>query len=305
MSDQTMERIEKQLEGNSLALSAVAEVLAKMDGRLSRDEEFALAKQEQDEASADRVSLIKEIASEVAGILKDGDAGMDVDGEKVRPAAKTGKTPVNADDAEKPAAIKTSIADQQATIQAMVKQAMAKAADEDEDEEDEPQKAMKYKNVSFKAEDDEKAEEYPVDEKKGGMRYKAEDSEDEDDDDVAKDGEATDEDEDEDDAEKSMMKQLKALKKQVASYEANMQKSIKGETESRLRKMGFREDNGLQRPMRTKVGLGVDGTTPLQKAAAQTDVIDQLVNLSYKELRDMQVSIEAGKTDGLPRELVG
>ena len=103
-----------------------------MDGRLSRDEEISLAKAEQEEAAADRSSLIKEIASEVAGILKDGDAGMDVDGEKVRPAAKTGKTPANADDAEKPAAIKTSIADQQATIQAMVKQDMAKAEDEDE-----------------------------------------------------------------------------------------------------------------------------------------------------------------------------
>ena len=35
MSDQTMERIEKQLEGNSLALSAVAEVLSKMDGTVN------------------------------------------------------------------------------------------------------------------------------------------------------------------------------------------------------------------------------------------------------------------------------
>ena len=286
MSDQTMERIEKQLEGNSLALSAVAEVLAKMDGRLSRDEEFALAKAEQDEAAADRSSLIKEIASEVAGILKDGDAGMDVDGEKVRPAAKTGKTPGGADDSEKPAPIKSNIADQQATIQAMVKQAMAKAEEED----------------------DEKAEEYPVDEKKGGMKYKAEDAEEDEDDDVEKagNGEATDEEEEEDaDAEKSMMKQLEALKKQVAEYEASMQKAIQNETESRLRKMGFREDNGLQRPVRTEIGLGVDGTSPIKKQAAQADTIDQLASLSYKQLRDLQVNIEAGKTEGVPRELLG
>jgi len=283
-----MERIEKQLEGNSLALSAVAEVLAKMDGRLSRDEEFLLAKQEQEEAAADRSSLIKEIASEVAGILKDGDAGLDVDGEKVRPAAKTGKS--GADDSEKPAPIKTNISDQQATIQAMVKAFM-------------------------KAEEDDKAEEYPVDEKKGGMRYKAEDSEEEDEEDVSKEGngEADEEDEevekvheedDEDDAEKSLAKQLDALKKQVAAYEANMSKSIKGETESRLRKMGFREDNGLQRPTQTNP-LGVDGTTPIKKQAAQGDMIDQLTTLSYKELRDLQVNIEKGNTEGLPRELVG
>ena len=302
MSDQTMDRIEKQLEGNSLALSAVAEVLSKMDGRLARDEEFSLAKQEQDEAAADRSSLIKEIASEVAGILKDGDMGMDVDGEKVRPAAKTGKSPSGADDSEKPAPIKSNIADQQATIQAMVKQAMLK--EHGEDEEDEPRKGMKYK-----AEDDEKAEEYPVDEKKGGMRYKAEDSEDEEEDDdgaKAGNGEATDEEEEEDgDAQKSMMKQLNALKKQVAEYEASMQKAVQGETESRLRKMGFREDNGLQRPVRTAVGLGVDGTSPLKKQEAYADTIDQLASLSYKQLRDLQTNIEAGKTEGVPRELLG
>ena len=284
MSDQTMERIEKQLEGNSLALSAVAEVLSKMDGRLSRDEEVSLAKQEQEEADADRRSLIKEIASEVAGILKDGDAGMDVDGEKVRPAAKTGKTPGGADDSEKPAPIKSNIADQQATIQAMVKQAMAKNEEED----------------------DEKAEEYPVDEKKGGMKYKAEDEE-EDEEDVSKEGngEATDEEEEEDDAEKSIAKQLEALRKQVAEYEANMQKSIQSETEQRLRKMGFREDNGLQRPVRTDGLMGVDGTTPIKKQAAQADTIEQLASLSYKELRDLQTNIEAGKTEGIPRELLG
>ena len=297
MADQTMERIEKQLEGNSLALSAVAEVLAKMDGRLSRDEEFTLAKQEQEEAAADRASLIKEIASEVAGILK-GDMGMDVDGAKVRPAAKTGKSPSGADDSEKPAPIKSNIADQQATIQAMVKNENG-----EEEDDEEPRKGMKYK-----ADDDDKAEEYPVDEKKGGMRYKAEDSEDEeDDDDVVKagNGGAMGEDEDEDDAEKSMYKQLEALKKQVAQYEASMQKSVQKETESRLRKMGFREDNGLQRPMQTEVGLGVDGTSPIKKQEAHADMVDQLANLSYKELRDLQTNIETGKTEGVPRELLG
>ena len=279
MADQTMERIEKQLEGNSLALSAVAEVLSKMDGRLSRDEEVALAKAEQEEAAADRSSLIKEIASEVAGILK-ADNQMDVDGTKVRPAAKTGKTPANADDAEKPIAATSKIEDQQATIQAMQK--------------------------GDAEEEDEKAEEYPVDEKKGGMKYKAADDEEEDEEDVDKagDGEAEEEEEDAD-AEKSMMKQLEALKKQVADYEANMQKAIQTETEGRLRKMGFREDNGLQRPMRTEVGLGVDGTSPIKKQAANADVADQLASLSYKELRDLQVNIAQGKTEGVPRELLG
>ena len=114
-----------------------------------------------------------------------------------------------------------------------------------------------------------------------------------------------DEEEDEDDTEKSLSKQLKALKKQVADYEANMSKSIQSETESSLRKMGISEDNGLQRPMRTEVGLGLDGTTPIKKQASNADVADQLAGLSYKELRDLQVNIEQGKTEGVPRELLG
>lgn len=286
MSDQTMERIEKQLEGNSLALSAVAEVLAKMDGRLTRSEEIELQKAEEEEAAADRSMLIKEIASEVAGILKgiDGDAGMDVDGEKVRPAAKTGKTPANADDAEKPVNVKSNIADQQATIQAMVK------AKEDEEED-------------MEKEDDEKAEEYPVDEKKGGMKYKAEDGDEEDDEEVAKAGNGEAKDDEDEDVEASMQKQLDALKKQIADYEANMEKAIKTESEKRVRKMGFREENGLQRPQKFDP-LGVDGTTRIQKAQETADVVDQLAGMSYKELREMQTRIEAGDTEGIPRELL-
>ena len=43
MADEIYNRIEKQLEGNSLALSAVAEILQKMDSRMTSDEEVALA----------------------------------------------------------------------------------------------------------------------------------------------------------------------------------------------------------------------------------------------------------------------
>ena len=39
--------IQKQLEGNSLALNAIAEVLNKMDAKLSREEEIVLAKEEE------------------------------------------------------------------------------------------------------------------------------------------------------------------------------------------------------------------------------------------------------------------
>ena len=286
MADIT-ERIEKQLEGNNLALSAVAEILQKMDSRYSKDEEIAMAKAEEAQEAAERSSLIKEIATEVAGMLK-ADAGMDVDGTKVRSAAKTGKLPTNADDAEKPVTPTTKIEDQQATIQPMQK-----------------------------GNDEEESEDYPVEEKKGGMKYKAaddeeededmdkqEDGEEEDEEDVSKEGNGEADEDEEPDEMKAMAKQLNVLKKQVKNYEATMKKAIESESENRLRKMGFREENGLQAPKRFDP-LGVDGTTRIQKAQKSAEISDQLADLSYKELRDLQVNIEQGKTDGVPRELLG
>ena len=128
-------------------------------------------------------------------------------------------------------------------------------------------------------EDDEAADE-PVAEKKG--MYKEE--------------------EDDDDMEK-MQKQIESLKKQLAETETNMQKAVQNESEARLRKMGFREETGLQAP-KTVNGLGVDGSAPIQKSVAM-DTPAQLAELSYSELRRMQHQIETGNTDGVPRELLG
>jgi hypothetical protein len=265
MADEIYNRIEKQLEGNSLALSAVAEVLQKMDAKMSEQEEITLAKQEEDAAVADRQSLIKEIASEVATIIK-ADAGMDVSGEP-RAAGGTGKSANDADDSETEIAPTSKIEDQQATIQAMAHE--EEKDEEEEDKEESVEKAMQYKEETDEGKDVDKEE-----------------------------------DDDDDDEIKAMAKQLSDLKKQVADYEVNMQKSIQTESEDRLRKMGFREETSLNAPKMIDT-LGVDGTEVLQKGADSTDTIDQLTNLSYKELRDLQTNIEAGNTDGVPRELLG
>ena len=98
-----------------------------------------------------------------------------------------------------------------------------------------------------------------------------------------------------------MRKQIAAMKKQLEAAEAGMQKSIQTESENRLRKMGFREENGLQAPKTTK-GLGVDAT-PLVKSDGG-DVAGQLADLSYSELRKLQHQIESGNTDGVPKELL-
>ena len=270
------ERLEKQMEGTNLALAAVAEVLQKMDIRLAKEEEEAEAEENEKEMAKAQSELVKSVATEVVAMLKAGEgdsyAGADVSGDE-RKAKPSGGTPQNADDSESAAAISSKIEDQQNTIQA------ADMGDDDDDDmekghnghdEDEKEKGM------YKEDDDDDASDEPVEEK--GM-----------------------DDDDDDDMEK-MQKQIESLKKQLADSEASMQKAVQNESEARLRKMGFREETGLQAP-KTVNSLGVDDSTPIQKSAV-ADTPAQLAELSYSELRRMQHQIETGNTDGVPRELL-
>ena len=101
---------------------------------------------------------------------------------------------------------------------------------------------------------------------------------------------------------KSMAKQIAKLQKELEATKGNMQKAVTAEAESRLRKMGFREETGLQAPKVVK-GLGLDDTPIIQKG--EGDTAGQLAELSYSELRRLQHQIETGNTDGVPRELLG
>jgi len=273
------DRLEKQMEGTNLALAAVAEVLQKMDIRLAKEEEDAEAEENEKEMAKAQSELVKSVATEVVAMLKAGEgdsyAGADISGGD-RKAKPSGGTPQNADDSESTAGISSKIEDQQNTIQAAH---MGSDDDDDDmekgahDDEEEKEKGM------YKEDEDDDASDEPVEEK--GMDDK----------------------DDEDDMEK-MQKQLDSLKKQLADTEASISKSVQNESEARLRKMGFREETGLQAP-KVVNGLGVDGSTPIQKSTAIEDTPAQLAELSYSELRRMQHQIDTGNTDGVPRELLG
>tara|TARA_R110002110_G_scaffold159097_2_gene356747 strand:- start:22 stop:828 length:807 start_codon:yes stop_codon:yes gene_type:complete len=266
MADE-MERIEKALEGNGLALSAVAEVLQKMDARFTKAEEEEEDKREEEDAAVEKSALVKELATEVANMLK-ADQGMDVNGGE-RKAKTTGGSSAKADDSESAANISSKIEQQQNTIQAMRK------GDDDEDDADD------YVDEKKADDDDEDA-----DDMKEASYKKADD----------------DEDDGEDEEMKSMQKELDSLRKQLASFEQGLEKSVEDASEARLRKMGFREERGLVAPQIQ--ALGTDGTTPLVKAADDGDTVDQLANLSYGELRTLQMKIQSGDTTGVPRELL-
>jgi hypothetical protein len=273
MADE-MERIEKALEGNGLALSAVAEVLQKMDARLEKEEDEKEEEEELQNAAVEKAALVKELATEVANMLK-ADQGMDVDGSKERKASTTGGSSSKADDSESAANISTKIEDQQKPIQAMRKD--DDAAKEDEEEE--------YP-VAEKAHDDEEA---PADEEETAKGYR-------------KAGDDEEGDEDEPTELENMQKELESLRLQLAEFENGIEKAVATESEDRLRKMGFREETGLVAPQ--VAVLGTDGTTPIVKSATEGDTVDQLANLSYGELRALQMKIQAGDTTGVPKELL-
>ena len=108
--------------------------------------------------------------------------------------------------------------------------------------------------------------------------------------------------EEDDDEMAKMQKELDNLRKQLAEFEGGMEKAVERESEERLRKMGFREETGLVAPQLS--ALGTDGTTPIVKSETSGDTVDQLANLSYGELRTLQMKIQAGDTNGVPKELL-
>jgi len=283
MDTDIMTRLDKQIEGNGLALSAVAEVLQKMDSRLTKAEELDDEEREDEDekeamayAEMEKAELIKSIATEVTDLMKgvgESKQGMPVDGEHVRSASKAG-TAKSADDSESAITTDTKTENVQGIIQAMQKEL----------------NLLKEGQPPWLADDDDDAEE------------------------EGSDAEVTEEEEDEDveNALQNMQKQIIALKKNFAANNGqgqSLQGIVKKESEDRLRKMGFREETSLQGPQLIKYDdpsmMGVDGTTPIKKAKSTANTVDELSTLSYKQLRDMQASIELGKTEGLPRELVG
>jgi len=275
-----VERLEKQIEGSNLALAAVAEVLHKMDSRISKQEDYDMELAEDEEDAIEKQEIIKAVAGEVYGLIK-ADQGMpDMDKEGSAKERKASSMTKGKDDSEKAVTVVNKLTDQQATIQAMQKQLdlLKEGWDKEEDEDIDENNGDPDEEGEGEEEDEEgiglaryaveNAEQYPVIE--------------------------------------NMQKQINELKSALNGANS-MQKAVQQETEGRLRKMGFREETSLTRPtmIRYEDSMGTDGTSPIQKEASGGDTVDQMMQLSYQDLRRLQENIENGNTDGVPRELIG
>lgn len=97
-----LDQIQKQLEGNTLGLSAVADVLQKMEARLEKAEEFEYEEDLQLAEEEQYNALIKGVAEEVIAMIKsDNEVGVVVGETKVggtKLTADADDSPENADD---------------------------------------------------------------------------------------------------------------------------------------------------------------------------------------------------------------
>ena len=257
MADELYTRLEKYMEGTSLGLTALAEVLTKMDSRLMKaeeDEEQTLFAKEQEDA---RMALVKDVASQVVSLLKNTDELEDVGDRKVK---NSGALNQDGDDSSATVAPETDAKNQQATLQ-------AEDAPEDEDE---PKEKMGKYPMKEEASDEEEAEEAPVEE-------------------------ASDEEDDDEAMEESVFKQMKKeianLKKQISGANADITKSVRDETESTLRKAGWKEERRLVAPT---LSMGNDEVEIVKANPSDGELVDELANMSYSELRKLQYSVEQG-----------
>jgi len=174
-----------------------------------------------------------------------------------------------------------------------------------------PDYELYVKNLQIKEEADEEDDpDADVDKKGGKEDYPMDEAGEDDDKEASKgyrkaDGDDEGEGDKDDDTEiEAMQKELDSLRKQLASIEGGLEKAVQEESENRLRKMGFKEETGLVAPKQIAHPLGTDGTTPIVKSNNPDEAVDQLADLSYGELRRLQMKIQAGDTDGVPRELL-
>ena len=271
MDDNVMDRIEKQMEGTGLALAAVAEVLQKMDYRLNKAEEDDYVQNEENAqmeememAQMEKSDLIKSIAFEVVEMIKAGQYG----GER--------GVPVDGEKVKSASSAKGGIPSTGSSPDA-------------DDSEEAVTIDTKTENVQGVIQAMEKQLNLL---KQGAMPW-----------DEAENGEEEEEgaSEEEEEAEVSEEEPVEQ------TYMEQMQKMVQEETEKRLRKMGFREENSLNGPQVINYdAMGMDGTSVITKGGGNSgdEVVDQLMNLSYKQLRELQLQVDSGETDGVPQELI-
>ena len=299
-----LNRIEKQNEGIPLGRGALAEVLQKMDARLSKqdDDEAAAAAAEEaateeEELEAMYKSLVRDVSKSVTRnvgrrLQKQDNPMAELNQDKSKSVSGTAwpMSSASKDSIEETGEETLDNSDTESVqmpieaMEKMVKSILEKGGYLKKDGSDEEEIIDEIEN-----EEHEEEEIYPVEEQDDAIEEPV-----------------LEDDEEGTNVEammRNMQKQMATLKKQNASLKKGMETTVRKETETRLRKMGFREEKGLAG---IKKSSTMGASEPIVKSAGTGDeVVDQLANLSWNELNEMRFRIESGDTDGVPRELLG
>jgi len=304
MAEEFSTELKKTLDGVNYALAAQAEVLSKMDARLSKAEEEEQRQKEEEEEAMAKSAFMKEVALSVFNMLKSVDQGMDVSMEPRPAKAPSTMWPIKGDseDPAEDADLDTATENVQRTIQASAggagttpirknapptmgaavppaapisAQDTAPDEGEGEDEEEEEVGANEYPVR------EEEGEEEP-EEERGGMMDKG--------------------------IYAAMKAEIAELKKMITDIRKSEEPSEAVRAE--LAKYGFREaKTGLQKPKLIKYDnkpLGADLGTTIKKAQTPEDVVEQLSKMSYSDL--IKADLEARPLDpeeGLLKSLSG
>lgn len=297
MEEQTLndyfERMEKSQQGSTLALGAVAEHLEKMNRWFEKQderdedekhrEEMEMEKQQSEVAKQE---LIKEISTAVFGLMKEN---MELHGDKMHSVSHEDvfHEHGNEDEAQEDADPRSDTEEVQQPLQAMLKELrgeftalkkhlLKEHAEQYEGYDGEEAGMGMEEEVMADEMDDHESAEYPMEEdeyeeKSYGRMYK------------------------------SLKKEFSNLKK---GFESELEKKAIEKAEDVLQKKGWTKEINRQ-PRRIKDGtMGLNEETPIMKSQDRENVVDELKNLSWRELNEMRHSKIMGNTDGLPREVI-
>jgi len=257
-------QIQQQLEGNTLGLSAVADVLQKMESRLEKAEEYEyeedlmLAEDEQYGA------LIQGVAQEVIAMIKaDNEVGIDPTEKKVGGTQLSDGSADDGSETVNPGSKGTPTADAQDTIvggkEVNVAKMSKKLLKEDEEEETEEERRRR-----------EEEEKEPNQNEIVQMKKQLED------------------------LQKQVAGYQEAIKKSDDGEVVQRLERMGFREEKGLAAPKLIPDSTL----------GVESETFISKAQEQEDIVDQLSKLSFRDLRTLQERVQRGDTEGIPAELL-
>ena len=271
-NEDVLEQIAKSNEGVMLGLTALAEYLRKQDEKEKEEEEEEDEKLEKEAIAMEKASLVKEITQGVIAALKQG--GMDVDGKS--PKAVSGKDtwPMSgrpaAEDQESPVTLRTATDEVQKPIQAMQKHLMNQVSEPGMEEEE------VVPPVGPGMEEEEGSEEYPVEE---------------------------DEFKEYPEQMKMLAKELKSIRKSLATKEQEVETRIQKGIEEHLNQLGYRKELST-RPI-NKGLFGAEETQIMKSSTNVDEFTDQLAGMTYLQLEELRQKVMSGQTEGIPREFIG